>query len=375
MGWDFDMNISDLLHLMLKQEASDLFITAGAPPSLKIDGRIIPVKTSALSAEESRDLAYSIMNDQQRRAFETDKECNFAISPIELGRFRVNAFIQQGQVGMVLRNIKMHIPTFDELYLPQIIGELALKNMGLVLFVGGTGTGKSSSQAAMVGYRNKHTKGHIITIEDPIEYVHKHDNCIITQREVGLDTDSFEIALQNAMRQAPDVIQIGEIRRRETMENAIVFAETGHLCLATLHANNSYQALDRIINFFPDDRRDQLLMDLSLNLTAIIAQRLIPRKDKTGRVPALEVMINTPLMADLILRGELQKLHDLIDRSTELGMCTIDQALFKLYREGLITYEDALRNAESVNNLRIRIKLESGDSRDRLGKSLDGVGF
>jgi twitching motility protein PilU len=370
------MNMTDLLQLMLKQNASDLFITTGAPPSLKIDGRIIPVKAAALNAEEARDFAYSIMNDYQRKEFERTKECNFAISPNELGRFRVNVFIQQGVVGMVVRTIKTHIPTFDELHLPQTLGELALKKMGLVLFVGGTGTGKSSSQAAMVGYRNKHTKGHIITIEDPIEFVHKHDNCIITQREVGIDTDSFEIALQNAMRQAPDVIQIGEIRKRETMDNAIVFAETGHLCLATLHANNSYQALDRIINFFPHDRREQLLMDLSLNLAAIISQRLIPRKDGGGRVPALEVMLNTPLMADLILRGELQKLHDLIERSTDLGMVTMDQSLFKLHQEGLISYEEALRNAESVNNLRLRIKLEGGDAaRERLGQSLEGMAY
>ncbi|KAA3624991.1 MAG: PilT/PilU family type 4a pilus ATPase [Proteobacteria bacterium] len=368
--------MTDLLQLMLKQNASDLFITVAAPPSLKIDGRVIPVKTAALTPEQSRDMAYSIMNDYQRKEFERTKECNFAISPNEMGRFRVNVFIQQGVVGMVLRTIKTHIPTFDELHLPQTLGELALKNMGLVLFVGGTGTGKTSSQAAMIGYRNKHTKGHIITIEDPIEFVHKHDNCIITQREVGIDTESFEIALQNAMRQAPNVIQIGEIRKRETMDEAIVFSETGHLCMATLHANNSYQALDRIINFFPHDRREQLLMDLSLNLAAIVSQRLIPRKDKTGRVPALEIMLNTPLMADLILRGELQKLHDLIERSTELGMITMDQSLFKLYREGLISYEEALRNAESVNNLRLRIKLESGDdARERMGRSLDGMTF
>ncbi len=370
------MNMTDLLQLMIKQNASDLFITTGAPPSLKIDGRVIPVKTAALTTDESRDLAYSIMNDYQRKEFERTRECNFAISPSELGRFRVNVFIQQGMVGMVLRTIKTHIPNFDELHLPQTLGELALKKMGLVLFVGGTGTGKSSSQAAMIGYRNKHTKGHIITIEDPIEFVHRHDNCIITQREVGIDTESFEIALQNAMRQAPDVIQIGEVRKRETMDNAIVFSETGHLCMATLHANNSYQALDRIINFFPHDRREQLLMDLSLNLAAIVSQRLIPRKDKSGRVPALEIMLNTPLMADLILRGELHKLHDLIERSTDLGMVTMDQSLFRLHKEGLISYEEALRNAESVNNLRLRIKLEGGDAaREKMGRSLDGMAY
>lgn len=370
------MNMTDLLHLMLKQNASDLFITAGAPPSLKIDGRIIPVKGAALEGDDSRDLAYSIMNDRQRRDFEASKECNFAISPAEMGRFRVNVFVQQGNVGMVLRTIKTHIPSFDELYLPQVLGELALRKMGLVLFVGGTGTGKSSSQAAMVGYRNRHTKGHIITIEDPIEYVHAHENCIITQREVGIDTESFDVALQNAMRQAPDVIQIGEIRKRETMDNAIVFAETGHLCMATLHANNSYQALDRIINFFPADRREQLLMDLSLNLTAIVSQRLLPRKGQQGRVPAFEIMTNTPLIADLILRGELHKLHDLIERSNDLGMITMDQSLFKLFREDMITYEDALRNAESVNNLRLRIKLESGkEGRNQLGASLEGTTF
>ncbi len=369
------MNMTDLLQLVLKQNASDMFITAGAPPSLKIDGRIIPLKTAALNPEQSRDLAYSIMNDKQRRDFEATSECNFAISPLEIGRFRVSVFVQQGHVGMVLRTIKTHIPTFDELHLPQILGELALKKMGLIFFVGGTGTGKSSSQAAVVGYRNKHTKGHIITIEDPVEYVHTHDKCIITQREVGLDTESFEIALQNSMRQAPDVIQIGEIRTPETMDNAIVFSETGHLCMATLHANNSYQALDRIINFFPHDRREQLLMDLSLNLTAILSQRLIARKGRDGRVPALEIMINTPLIADLILRGELQKLHDVIERSNDIGMMTMDQSLFKLYRDDLITYEDALRNAESVNNLRLRIKLEGGKATSRLGASLEGTTF
>ena len=370
------MNMTDLLHLMLKQNASDLFITTGAPPSMKIDGRVIPVKGAGLSSDQSRDMAFSIMNDHQRREFEETKECNFAISPTEMGRFRVNVFVQQGNVGMVLRTIKTHIPTFEELFLPQIMGELALKKLGLVLFVGGTGAGKSSSQAALIGYRNRHTKGHIITIEDPVEFVHMHENCIITQREVGIDTESFEIALQNAMRQAPDVIQIGEIRKRETMDNAIVFSETGHLCLATLHANNSYQALDRILNFFPAERREQLLMDLSMNLTAIVSQRLLPRKGLKGRVPALEIMINTPLVADLILRGEMNKIHDVIERSNEIGMVTMDQSLFKLYRNDMISYEDALRNADSVNNLRLKIKLDSGDdARDRLGQSLDGTTF
>ena len=368
------MNMTDLLTLMQRQNASDLFVTAGAPPSLKIDGRIVPVKTSELTAESSRDLAYSIMNDSQRKEFERSKECNFAVNPAGLGRYRVNVFVQQGHVGMVLRTIKTHIPTFEELNLPQIMGELALKKMGLVLFVGGTGTGKSSTQAAIVGYRNRHTKGHIITIEDPIEFVHTHDSCIITQREVGLDTDSFDIALRNAMRQAPDVIQIGEIRQRETMDNAIVFSETGHLCLATLHANNSYQALDRIINFFPHDRREQLLMDLSLNLVAIVSQRLLPRKGEKGRVPAMEILINTPLIADIILRGELQKIHDVIERSNELGMMTMDQSLFKLYRSGLISYEEALRNADSVNNLRLRIKLDTSDGGD-LGRTMDVSAF
>ncbi|MFT5111572.1 MAG: twitching motility protein PilU [Parasphingorhabdus sp.] len=369
------MNMTDLLNLMLEQNASDLFITTGAPPSLKIDGRVLPIKSPVLSAEQSRDMAYSIMNDQQRRDFEATKECNFAVNPIELGRFRVNVFVQQGQVGMVLRTIKTHIPTFEDLHLPQIMGELALRKMGLVLFVGGTGTGKSSSQAALVGYRNRHTKGHIVTIEDPVEFVHTHENCIITQREVGVDTESFEIALQNAMRQAPDVIQIGEIRKPETMDNAIVFAETGHLCLATLHANNTYQALDRIINFFPHDRREQLLMDLSFNLGAIVSQRLLPIRGGKGRVPALEIMLNSPLVADLILRGDLQKLHDVIERSTDLGMCTTDQSLFKLFREDMITYEDALRNADSVNNLRLRIKLEGSSpaAREKMGSSLDGL--
>lgn len=370
------MVFSDLLKLMKHKGASDLFITAGIPPSIKVDGKVMPVTKQALTPEQSRAFAYGIMNEEQRRQFESSSECNFAIAPHEIGRFRVNVFMQQQRVGMVLRTIETRIPRFDELNLPKVLQEISLTKRGLVIFVGATSSGKSTSLAAMIGYRNEYSYGHIVTIEDPIEFVHEHKNCIITQREVGVDTNSYEVALKNTLRQAPDVILIGEIRARETMEHAIAFAETGHLCLSTLHANNANQALDRIINFFPDDRRSQLLMDLSLNLKAVISQRLIPRKSGKGRVPAVEVMINSPLIADLILAGDIAGIKEIMAKSTEAGMQTFDQSLFKLYESDLITYEEGLRNADSVNDLRLRIKLESKGAKGRqLGDTMQNITY
>jgi twitching motility protein PilU len=368
------MVFSDLLKLMKQKKASDLFITAGVPPSIKVDGKIIPVTKQRLTPEQSRAFAYGIMNEDQRREFESSNECNFAIAPQEIGRFRVNIYMQQRNVGMVLRTIETEIPRFDDLNLPKVLSDLSLTKRGLIIFVGGTGSGKSTSLAAMIGYRNEYSYGHIITIEDPIEYVHEHKNCIVSQREVGVDTDSFATALKNTLRQAPDVILIGEIRARETMEYAIQFAETGHLCLATLHANSANQALDRIINFFPEERRNQLLMDLSLNLKAVISQRLIPVKSGKGRVPAVEVMINSPLIADLIMEGNIPGIKELMAKSTEAGMQTFDQSLFNLYESGLISYDEALRNADSVNDIRLRIKLESKDSKTQeLGASMQNL--
>ncbi|MEK6550760.1 MAG: PilT/PilU family type 4a pilus ATPase [Pseudomonadota bacterium] len=370
------MVFSDLLKLMKHKKGSDLFITSGVPPSIKIDGRIQPVTKQALTPEQSRAFAYGIMNEQQRRDFEATNECNFAIAPQEIGRYRVNVFMQQARVGMVLRTINTEIPRFDDLHLPKVLADVALTKRGLVLFVGGTGSGKSTSLAAMIGYRNEYSYGHIVTIEDPIEYVHEHKNCIVTQREVGVDTASYDTALKNAMRQAPDVILIGEIRARETMDLAVQFAETGHLCLSTLHANNANQALDRIINFFPEEKRNQLLMDLALNLKGIISQRLIPMKGGKGRVPAVEVMINTPLIADLIMDGKVPEIKDLMSKSGEAGMQTFDQSLFNLYEADLITYDDALRNSDSVNDVRLRIKLEGKDSKSReLGESMRNITY
>ncbi len=353
----------DLLRMMVQKDGSDLFITAGAVPSMKVDGKMSPLSNQALSPQHTQVLVRSIMNDKQQAEFEASQECNFAISLPGVSRFRVNAFTQRGSVGVVLRVIRSDIPEFADLDLPPILQDVSMTARGLVIFVGATGSGKSTSLAAMVGYRNENSKGHIITIEDPIEFIHNHKNCIVTQREVGVDTDSYEIALKNTLRQAPDVILIGEIRDRETMEYAIAFAETGHLCLSTLHANSTNQALDRIINFFPEERRAQLLMDLSLNLKGIISQRLIPKADGEGRVAAVEVMLNTPLMSDLIFKGNVHEIKELIGKSNELGMQTFDQALFGLYESGRITYEDALRNADSLNDLRLRIKLESKDSK------------
>jgi twitching motility protein PilU len=370
------MVFSDLLKLMIHKKASDLFITAGVPPSLKIDGKVTPVTKQALTPEQARAFAYGVMTEEQRRQFEAKNECNFSISPQEIGRFRVNVFMQQGRVGLVLRAIEMKIPKFDELSLPKVLADIALTKRGLVIFVGATGSGKSTSLAAMIGYRNEYSYGHIITIEDPIEFVHDHKNCIVTQREVGVDTETFESALKNTLRQAPDVILIGEIRARETMDYAIQFAETGHLCLATLHANSANQALDRIINFFPEEKRSQLLMDLALNLKAIISQRLIVMKDGKGRVPAVEVMINSPLISDLIMKGDVPGIKDIMAKSGEAGMQTFDQSLFTLYEAGLISYDDALRNADSQNDVRLRIKLEGKDANaSQLGESMRNVTF
>ncbi len=351
--------MNDLLKLMLQKNGSDLFITANFPPAIKIDGKIVPQSNQQLTHTHTAELARVIMSDRQAQEFEATKECNFAISPAGIGRFRANAFIQQGQVGLVLRTIPQRIPSFDELGLPPVLKEIAMSKRGLVIFVGGTGTGKTTSLAAMVDYRNEKSFGHIITIEDPIEFVHQHKNCIVSQREIGIDTESWMSALKNTLRQAPDVILMGEIRDRETMDYAIAFAETGHLCLATLHANSANQAIDRIINFFPEDRRQQLLMDLSLNLRAMVSQRLLPMKDRKGRVPAVEVMLNSPLIADLVFKGNVPEIKDVMKRSRELGMQTFDQSLFQLYEDDLIGYEDALRNADSVNDLRLQIKLNS----------------
>ncbi|MBX2869216.1 MAG: PilT/PilU family type 4a pilus ATPase [Acidiferrobacterales bacterium] len=352
------IELVDLLELIVRLDASDVFVTTGAPVSIKVNGSIRAVNSEVLNHDDTREFAYSIMNEEQRRSFEETKESNFAVHPPKIGRFRVNVFIQRGNVGVVMRKINIKIPTFEELKLPPIMPKIAMQKRGLVIMVGGTGTGKSTTQAAMIGHRNSRSHDHIITIEDPIEFLHPHKKSLITQREVGIDTDSFATALKNSMRQAPDVIQIGEIRDAETMHNAIVFAETGHLCMATLHANNTYQALDRIINFFPEGRKSQLLMDLSMNLHALVSQRLIPTSDGQGRVAAIEVMINTPLIADIIMRGEIHKIPDVIERSREIGLQSFDQALFDLYCADMITAEEALRNAESENNLRLKIKLE-----------------
>lgn len=353
----------DLLRLMVSKDGSDLFITSGSPPAMKVDGKITVVSKQNLSPNHTQMLARSIMNDKQVSEFEESQECNFSIALPGVARFRVNAFVQRGSTGLVLRIINSEIPTFEELHLPDILQEIAMTKRGLVIFVGGTGSGKSTSLASMVNYRNRNSHGHIITIEDPVEFVHEHINCLVTQREVGVDTDNYAIALKNTLRQAPDVILIGEVRDREAMEHAIAFAETGHLCLTTLHANSTNQALDRIINFFPDERRSQLLMDLSLNLKGLISQRLIPKINGTGRIPAVEIMLNTPLMADMIFKGEVHEMKALIAKSNESGMKTFDQALFDLYESEQITFEDALRNADSVNDIRLRIKLESDTAR------------
>ncbi len=355
--------VSDLLRLMVTRNGSDLFLTADFPPAIKVDGKVSKVSPQPLTGAHTVALARAIMNDKQAADFERTKECNFAISPQGIGRFRVSAFMQQGHVGMVLRTIPATLPTIDGLGLPGILKDVAMTKRGLVIMVGATGSGKSTSLAATVDWRNENAYDHIITVEDPVEFVHPHKNCVITQREIGIDTDDWDIALKNSLRQAPDVILMGEIRDRQTMELAVAFAETGHLCMATLHANSANQALDRIINFFPEERRDQLLMDVSLNLKAMISQRLLPRQEGKGRAAAVEIMLNTPLMADLIFKGQVGELKELMKRSRELGMQTFDQAIFDLYEAHSVTYEDALRNADSVNDLRLNIKLNSKRAR------------
>jgi twitching motility protein PilU len=353
----------DLLKLLIEKKGSDLFITVGFPPAVKASGRISPVSKTALTGDNTKALVYAIMNDRQLKEYEATKECNFAVSPAGIGRFRANAFIQQGYCGIVLRVIDTDVPDMDKLKLPEVMKDVVMSKNGLIIMVGGTGSGKSTSLAAMINYRNQNSYGHIITIEDPIEYVHPHKNCIIMQREVGVDTDDWGIALKNSLRQAPDVILLGEIRDRDTMEFGITFAETGHLAMATLHANNANQALDRIINFFPEERRQQLLMDLSLNLKAIISQRLVRKPDGKGRVAAIEIMLNSPLISDLVLKGEVHEIKSIMSRSKEIGMQTFDQALFDLQQADRITYEEALRNADSVNELRLRIKLEGKEAK------------
>ncbi|AVO49019.1 type IV pili twitching motility protein PilT [Melaminivora suipulveris] len=351
--------INDLLRLMVSRGGSDLFITAEFPPAIKVDGKVTKVSPQPLTPGHTLALARSIMSDRQIADFERTKECNFAISPAGVGRFRVNTFVQQGRVGMVMRSIPTRPPTIDGLGMPQVLKEVAMAKRGLCILVGATGSGKSTTLAAMLDWRNENSHGHIVTVEDPVEFVHAHKNCVVTQREIGLDTDSWEIALKNSLRQAPDVILMGEIRDRETMEHAVVFAETGHLCLATLHANSANQALDRIVNFFPEERREQLLMDLSLNLRAMVSQRLVPHQNGKGRAAAVEIMLNTPLIADLIFKNEVVEIKEIMKKSRNLGMQTFDQSLFDLFEAGVITYEDALRNADSVNDLRLQIKLSS----------------
>ncbi|MDT8371653.1 MAG: PilT/PilU family type 4a pilus ATPase [Gammaproteobacteria bacterium] len=351
------MDIVTILKAAVKHEASDLFITAGRPPSLKVNGKLATLSQTPLTDNEARDLVISTMNDQQKKTFERDKECNYAIATSGAGRFRVSALYQRNRVAMVMRRIIDEIPTIESLHMPDIIKELSMTKRGLVIFVGATGSGKSTTLAAMIGYRNQNSTGHILTIEDPIEFDHKHDGCVVTQREVGIDTESYDIALKNSLRQAPDVIMIGEIRARETMDYGITFSETGHLCLSTLHANNANQAMDRIINFFPEERHKQLFLDLSLNLKAVVAQRLIPKKDGTGRAVAVEVLLNTPLIGDLIEKGKVAELKDVMKRSRELGMQTFDQAVYDLYKVGEITYDEALKNSDSANEVRLMIKL------------------
>jgi twitching motility protein PilU len=367
-------DFNELLKTMVARDASDLFITAGLPPSLKIHGHVEPVIEQTLTPQQTHQLAYNLMDRQLRKEFERDWECNFAIAREDSGRFRVNIFKQKNQLGIVLRRIKTEIPTLDELRVPEILKEVALSKRGLVIIVGGTGTGKSTTLAAMVGYRNQNSTGHIVTVEDPIEFMHEHGGCIVTQREVGVDTHSFEAALQNTLRQAPDVILIGEVRSRETMQHAIAFAETGHLCLTTLHANNANQALDRIINFFPKDRRDQILLDLSLNLRAIIGQQLIPTPDRNTRRVAMEVLLNTPLVSQMIKEGNVTGLKEIMGKSNNLGMRTFDQALYELYKNGEITYDEALHNADSANELRLMIKLDKKMGvNDEDGSQFDGI--
>lgn len=367
------MDIDKVLRLMVEKNASDLFVTAGVPPSIKVNGKIVPITNQSMTPEKTREAVFGVMNENQRKEYVANKELNFAISARGVGRFRCSAFYQRNLTGMVIRRIETKIPKVEDLGLPEIIKDLAMTKRGLVIFVGATGTGKSTSLASMIGHRNRNSRGHIISIEDPVEFIHQHDGCIVTQREVGIDTESFEIALKNTLRQAPDVILIGEVRSKETMEHAVAFAETGHLCLCTLHANNANQALDRIIHFFPPERHQQLWMDLSLNLRGMVAQQLIPTPDGKGRRACVEVLLNTPLMADLIRKGEVHKIKDLMTRSREQGMMTFDQALYELYAEGQITYEDALAHADSANDLRLLIKLGADASTSQLERAADQI--
>lgn len=368
--------VRDLLKIMVSKKGSDLFITTGYPPAIKIHGKVTPISKSALSKEDSRALVYALMNDRQLKEFDATKECNFAIAPGSVGRFRVSALMQQSCCAAVLRVIETEVPNLDKLGLPDVLKEVSMTKNGLVVMVGGTGSGKSTTLAAMIDYRNRNSYGHIITLEDPVEYVHPHKNCLITQREIGIDTDSWEAALKNTLRQAPDVILLGEIRDRHIMEYAVAFAETGHLAMATLHANSANQALDRIINFFPEERRNQLLLDLSLNLKAVISQRLLKTVDGASRVAAVEIMLNSPLIQDMILKGEVREIKGIMGKSNELGMKTFDQALFSLYEQGKIKYEDALRNADSMNELRLKIKLHGKGSNDpNLAEEAGALGF
>ncbi len=357
--------VRDLLKLMIEKKGSDLFLTVGFPPAIKVHGQITPVSKKVLGADDTKALVYGMMNDQQLKEYEATKECNFAISPKGIGRFRANAYVQQGCCGAVLRTIETEVPNLDKLGLPEVLKDVVMTKNGLVIMVGGTGSGKSTTLAAMIDYRNQNSYGHIITLEDPIEYVHPHKNCILMQREIGIDTEGWDVALKNTLRQAPDVILLGEIRDRETMEFGVAFAETGHLALATLHANSANQALDRIINFFPEEKRQQLLMDMSLNLKAVVSQRLLKTPDGKGRVAAVEILLNSPLISDLILKGEVHEIKSIMAKSNELGMKTFDQALFDLFEEGRVNYEDAMRNADSMNELRLKIKLHGKESKDK----------
>ncbi len=364
--------VLDLLKMMIAKEGSDLFVTVGFPPAIKIHGQVTPVTKTPLKPEDTKSMVYAVMRDKQLKEFEATNECNFAIAPPGIGRFRANAFVQQGHMGMILRTITTDVPTLDGLKLPEVLKDISMTKRGLVVMVGGTGSGKSTSLAAMINHRNENQSGHIITLEDPIEYVHPHKKCIMTQREIGLDAESWEIALKNTLRQAPDVILMGEIRDAESMEHAIAFAETGHLCMATLHANSANQALDRVINFFSEERRTQLLMDLSLNVKAIVSQRLLRTPDGKGRSAAIEILINSPLISDLILKGEIHGIKEVMGKSREMGMITFDQALFELLEADKVTMEEALKNADSANELRLKVKLQGKASKGR--DALGGLG-
>ncbi len=352
--------LDGLLSKMQEAGGSDLFITAGAPPSMRLHGKVTPMTDKKMSPEQAMALTASVMDEKEREEFRTTRECNFAISVPDVARFRVNAFIQRGSAGMVIRIIGFEVPTFEQLNLPEVLKDVAMTTRGLVIFVGGTGSGKSTSLAALIDYRNTNSQGHIITIEDPVEFVHRHKGCLVTQREVGTDTDTFDIALKNTLRQAPDVILIGEIRDEHTCEHAIAFAETGHLCLATLHANNTNQAMDRIINFFPEERRNQLLLDLSLNMKAVISQRLLATPSGDGRRAAVEILLNTPLMSELMKKGDIHEMKELVKKSREQGMITFDDAIFEFIKAGEVTVEEGMRNADSVNDLRLKLKLAEG---------------